>query len=88
VGKNATFIQVPFLNLMANIQQRAGSVRIRVGGNSQESATLVAASAIQDGRILQKNLTGVTGTTQTPPLEYSDELLYMVCILAHLTYFR
>jgi hypothetical protein len=35
VGKNATHIQVPFLNLMANIQQRAGSVRVRVRGNSQ-----------------------------------------------------
>ncbi|KAJ7493667.1 glycoside hydrolase family 79 protein [Mycena latifolia] len=78
LGKNATFIQVPFLNLMANIQQRAGSVRVRVGGNSQESATLVDASAIPDGKILQKNLTGVTGTTQTPPLEFSDELLYMM----------
>jgi hypothetical protein len=102
VGKNATHIQVPFLNLMANIQQRAGSVRVRVGGNSQvrclvllpsplchspykanagtqESATLVPAASIPDGKILQKNLTGVTGTTQTPPLEYSDELFYMVC---------
>ncbi|KAJ6529066.1 glycoside hydrolase family 79 protein [Mycena vulgaris] len=78
LGKNATFIQVPFLNLMANIQQRAGSVRVRVGGNSQESAALVLASEIPDGKILQKNLTGVTGTTQTPPLEFSDELLYMM----------
>ncbi|KAJ7884870.1 hypothetical protein B0H13DRAFT_2536207 [Mycena leptocephala] len=64
VGKNATHIQVPFLNLMANIQQRAGSVRVRVGGNSQESATLVPASSIPDGKILQKHLTGVRGTTQ------------------------
>ena len=78
VGKNSTHIQIPFLNLMSNIVKRAGSVRVRVGGNSQESATLVAAADISDGRILQKNLTGVTGTTQTPPLEYSDDLLYMV----------
>ncbi|KAJ7167217.1 hypothetical protein C8R43DRAFT_877674, partial [Mycena crocata] len=70
---------VPLLNLMANIQQRAGAVRIRVGGNSQESATLVEASEIPNGKILQKDLTGVTGTTQTPPLEFSDELLYMMC---------
>ncbi|KAJ7783995.1 glycoside hydrolase family 79 protein, partial [Mycena maculata] len=78
LGKNASFIQVPFLNLMANIVARVGSVRVRVGGNSQESATLVAGGVIPDGKILQKNLTGVTGTTQTPPLEYSDELLYMM----------
>ncbi|KAJ7879176.1 hypothetical protein B0H13DRAFT_2667960, partial [Mycena leptocephala] len=116
VGKNATHIQVPFLNLMANIQQRAGSVRVRVGGNSQvrcfpsaspsplhcslppkenkveltlalytqESATLVPAASIPDGKILQKNLTGVTGTTQTPPLEYSDELFYMMSNISSL----
>ncbi|KAJ7123527.1 hypothetical protein C8R44DRAFT_783972 [Mycena epipterygia] len=84
LGKNASFIQVPFLNLLANIVQRAGSVRVRVGGNSQESATLVPASSIPDGKILQKNLTGVTGTTQTPPLEYSDELLYMMNNISNL----
>ncbi|KAJ7884885.1 hypothetical protein B0H13DRAFT_2666945 [Mycena leptocephala] len=84
LGKNATHIQVPFLNLMANIQQRAGAVRVRVGGNSQESATLVPAASIPDGKILQKNLTGVTGTTQTPPLEYSDELFYMMSNISSL----
>ncbi|KAF7356005.1 Glyco-hydro-79C domain-containing protein [Mycena venus] len=67
LGKNSTLIQVPFLNLMANIQQRAGSVMIRVGGNTQESAKLVEDGVIPDGRVLMKNLTGVTGTTQTPP---------------------
>ncbi|KAJ7884882.1 hypothetical protein B0H13DRAFT_2666943 [Mycena leptocephala] len=70
LGKNATHIQVPFLNLMANIQQRAGGARTRWG---ELAATLVPAASIPDGKILQKNLTGVTGTTQTPPLEYSDE---------------
>ncbi|KAJ7697029.1 hypothetical protein B0H17DRAFT_1197758 [Mycena rosella] len=77
LGKNASLLQVPFLNPMANMAQRGGSVRVRVGGNSQESAALVAAAAIPDGKILQKNLTGVTGTMQTPPLEFSDELPYM-----------
>ncbi|KAF7297395.1 Glyco-hydro-79C domain-containing protein [Mycena indigotica] len=84
LGKNSTHIQVPFLNLLGNIVQRAGSVRVRVGGNSQESATLVDASKIPDGRILQKNLTGVTGTTQTPPLEFSDDLLYMMSNISSL----
>ncbi|KAJ6577637.1 hypothetical protein B0H19DRAFT_932173 [Mycena capillaripes] len=78
LGKNSTLIQVPFLNLMANIQQRAGSVMIRVGGNTQESAKLVDDGVIPDGRVLTKNLTGVTGTTQTPPLEFSRDLLYMM----------
>jgi len=43
---------------MANIAQRAGGVRIRIGGNTQETAVLVASTP--DGRILEKNLTGVT----------------------------
>ncbi|KAJ7457799.1 glycoside hydrolase family 79 protein [Mycena latifolia] len=76
LGKNSTFIQVPFLNLMGNIQQRAGSVMIRVGGNTQESATLV--DVLDNGRILEKNLTGVTGTTQTPPLDFTRDLLYLM----------
>lgn len=36
-----SFINVPFLNLMALITERAGRVNIRVGGNSQDTATLV-----------------------------------------------
>jgi hypothetical protein len=78
LGKNSTLLQVPFLNLMANIAARAGSVMIRVGGNSQESAQLAADGTIPDGRVIIKNLTGVTGTTQTPPLEFSSDLLYMM----------
>ncbi|CAK5267955.1 unnamed protein product, partial [Mycena citricolor] len=78
LGKNSSLLQVPFLNLMANIQQRAGSIMIRVGGNTQESATLVPVGQIPNGRILQKNLTGVTGTTQTPPLDFTPDLLYLM----------
>ncbi|KAF7318924.1 Glyco-hydro-79C domain-containing protein [Mycena chlorophos] len=76
LGKNSTLIQVPFLNLMGNIQQRAGSVHVRVGGNSQESAKV--AETLPDYRVLAKNYTGLTGTTDTPPLEYTLDLLYMM----------
>ena len=41
VGKNANFLQVPFLNLMSNIQQRAGRVDIRLGGGIVDFASLV-----------------------------------------------
>ncbi|KAJ7701015.1 hypothetical protein B0H16DRAFT_1348460, partial [Mycena metata] len=75
---SSTLLQVPFLNLMANIVQRAGSVMVRVGGNSQESAHLVAMGEILNGRVLSKNLTGVMGTTQTPPLDFTPDLLYMM----------
>ncbi|KAF7322011.1 Glyco-hydro-79C domain-containing protein [Mycena kentingensis (nom. inval.)] len=76
LGKNSTLIQVPFLNLMANIQQRAGSVMVRVGGNTQESAKLV--ESLPNGRILQKDYTNISGTTQTPPLDYTTDLLYLM----------
>ncbi|KAJ3568101.1 hypothetical protein NP233_g5936 [Leucocoprinus birnbaumii] len=76
LGKNASYIQVPFLNLMANIAQRAGGVRIRVGGNTQETATVVP--SIPNGLILAKNLTGVTNPTQTPPLDISFGFLYLM----------
>lgn len=53
-----TLLQVPFLNLMANIAQRSGAVHIRVGGNTQERAALV--DSLPNGRILMKDKTNVT----------------------------
>ncbi|KAJ7289361.1 glycoside hydrolase family 79 protein [Mycena rebaudengoi] len=76
LGKNSSLVQVPFLNLMSNMIKRAGSVMVRVGGNTQESAKLV--DTLPDGRILMKNLTGITGTTQTPPLDFTRDLLYLM----------
>nr|GAT61181.1 predicted protein [Mycena chlorophos] len=76
LGKNSSLIQVPFLNLMANIQQRAGSVMVRVGGNTQESAKMV--DSLPNGRILEKDLQNVSGTTQTPPLDFTADLLYLM----------
>ncbi|KAF8162003.1 glycoside hydrolase family 79 protein [Pholiota molesta] len=55
-----SFLQVPFLNLMANIQQRTGAV------------------VHPDGRILEKDLNGISNPTQTPPLIFTPELLYML----------
>jgi len=79
---------------MGNIQQRAGGVTIRVGGNSQETAVLVDETS--DGRILEKDLSSVSNPvrflnlhiitprqrfhvqTQTPRLVYTPELLWML----------
>jgi hypothetical protein len=72
VGFNSTVLFIPFLNLMANIQQRVGRINVRVGGNTQETASLV--SRTPNGRILQK----VTFGTQTPALIYTLDLLYML----------
>ncbi|THH18224.1 hypothetical protein EW146_g2709 [Bondarzewia mesenterica] len=76
LGRNSSFIQVPFLNLLANIVERAGWVQVRVGGNTQESAMLV--DSLPNGTILAKDYSKVTGTTQTPPLEYTRDLMYMM----------
>lgn len=46
-------MSVPFLNLLANLQERAGRVTIRIGGNSQETAILVPSLA--DGNTLEKD---------------------------------
>lgn len=43
---------------MANIQQRTGGVVVRVGGNTQDTASLV--DSTPDGRILEKDLNGIT----------------------------
>ncbi|THH18225.1 hypothetical protein EW146_g2708 [Bondarzewia mesenterica] len=76
LGKNSSFLQVPFLNLLANIVERAGWVQIRVGGNSQESAVLV--DSLPNGLILQKDTQNTSGTTKTPPLDYTRDLMYMM----------
>ena len=41
---------------MANIQQRAGHVKVRIGGNTQETAVLV--DSTPDGRIIEKAPSG------------------------------
>ena len=50
-----SYLQVPFLNLMALIQQRAGRVHIRVGGNTQETATMV--DSLPNNKVMQKEQT-------------------------------
>lgn len=47
-----SLIQVPFLNLMSNIVERAGGVLIRLGGNTQEYAVMV--DELEDGRSIAK----------------------------------
>ncbi|KIP06544.1 glycoside hydrolase family 79 protein [Phlebiopsis gigantea 11061_1 CR5-6] len=76
VGINSTFLNVQFLNLMSIITQRAGSVVIRVGGNSQETATLV--DSLANGKSIEKDKTNSTGPTETPTLLFTPEILYML----------
>ncbi|KAF7974485.1 hypothetical protein HWV62_12034 [Athelia sp. TMB] len=61
---------------MANIKQRAGTVHIRVGGNTQETATLV--DSIPDGKAIEKDKGSATNPTETPALIFTKEILYML----------
>ena len=88
-----TFLNVQFLNLMAILQARGGRVNVRVGGNSQDTATLV--SSLPDGRAMSKQKVNDTDTvssntfsmsvcilnavqSQTPYLTITPELIYML----------
>ncbi|OBZ74672.1 Beta-glucuronidase [Grifola frondosa] len=82
IGKSPAFLQVPFLNLMAIIAERAGSVHIRVGGNTQETATLVLSTP--DGAIIEKDKTSTTNPTDTPALIFTPGLLYMLANVSSL----
>ncbi|TDL20289.1 glycoside hydrolase family 79 protein [Rickenella mellea] len=76
LGKNSSFLQVPFLNLMSELSKRAGHVQIRVGGNTQETATLVP--SLPDGKSIEKDYNASSNPTATPPLLFTPEIIYMM----------
>ncbi|KZT00169.1 glycoside hydrolase family 79 protein [Laetiporus sulphureus 93-53] len=76
LGPNGTHLQVPFLNLMALITERAGRVHVRVGGNSQENAMLI--SDLPNGKSITKQSVDGGNPTDTPALLYTLEILYML----------
>jgi hypothetical protein len=67
---------------MANIGQRAGSVHIRIGGNTQETATLVA--SIPDGKAIEKDKVSASNPTRTPGLLFTAEIIYMLANISAL----
>ncbi|EMD34945.1 glycoside hydrolase family 79 protein [Gelatoporia subvermispora B] len=67
---------IPFLNLISLLAERAGSVHMRVGGNTQETATVVP--SLEGGRVIQKDKADSTNPTETPALLISLEMLYMM----------
>jgi len=79
LGRNSSAINVPFLNLMASLVERAGWVQIRVGGNSQEQAELkLTLEGYSAGTILGKDNNNTSNPTGTPPLEYTNDLFVML----------
>ncbi|KAJ3981054.1 glycoside hydrolase family 79 protein [Lentinula detonsa] len=86
LGRNSTYLQVPFLNLMANVVQRGGAVNVRVGGNTQDLAVLV--DSLPDGKIIQKDTSASTNPTDTPPLQFTNDLIIMMRNISDLTNVR
>ncbi|CUA72793.1 hypothetical protein RSOLAG22IIIB_10292 [Rhizoctonia solani] len=82
IGINSSVLAVPFLNHIVNVANRGGTVRIRVGGNTQERA-IIRPEGFPGGEILIKTSIGDT-TTQTPHIEFSPELLKMLANVANL----
>ncbi|WVW82605.1 hypothetical protein I302_104616 [Kwoniella bestiolae CBS 10118] len=77
MGSSSTNMKVPFLNYMANIQNRAGvGPVIRVGGNSQEGSSIFV-DGLADGAVLDK-IKVSEGVTDTPLINYSLELFYLM----------
>jgi hypothetical protein len=73
----STLIQVPFLNLMANLAQRCGGVKVRVGGNTQETAKFV--DSIPNGADLTKDYSHTTNPVSYRA-SFSDILFtYVYC---------
>nr|GAT58634.1 predicted protein [Mycena chlorophos] len=83
-GLRRSFLQVPFLNLMSNLASRGGSVRVRIGGDTQETATLV--ESLPGDRMLMKGEPTSAGPLMmaTPPLLYTREVLYMLANISSL----
>ncbi|KAG5642996.1 hypothetical protein DXG03_001773 [Asterophora parasitica] len=86
MGKNASHIQVPFLNLMAQIQQRAGGVHIRMGGNTQDFAYWV--EQVDNHAATSKEKSDPKNPTLTPAVLYTDELFHLAANVSSLVNVR
>ena len=69
-----SFIQVPFLNLLGALTDRGNDVRIRVGGNTQEMASLV--DSLPDNTMIAKDNNVITGSISTVRLR-QHQILYL-----------
>ena len=76
IGLNGSIIFPPFLNLMSLVAERSGSVRVRVGGNTQDYAVMV--DSLPDGKAIEKDKTDTTNPTDTPTLLITPEYIYIL----------
>ncbi|PSS11012.1 hypothetical protein PHLCEN_2v3308 [Hermanssonia centrifuga] len=67
---------------MSLIIERAGEVQVRVGGNTQDYATLVGSTV--DGKAIEKQSIDPNNPTATPTIIFTEELLYMLSNISSL----
>ncbi|KAF5371017.1 hypothetical protein D9615_010017 [Tricholomella constricta] len=82
MGKNASHLKVPFLNLMGLLQQRSGGVHIRIGGNTQDFAVFV--DELPDGEATAKEKSDLKNPTLTPAVLYTKEMFYIAANISSL----
>ncbi|KIY53577.1 glycoside hydrolase family 79 protein [Fistulina hepatica ATCC 64428] len=82
VGRNSTYLQPQFLNLMSNIVQRGGTVYIRSGGNTQDYAFMV--SELANGLCISKQGSDTNNPTLTPSVTYTEDFFYMLANVSSL----
>ncbi|KAJ7126148.1 glycoside hydrolase family 79 protein [Mycena epipterygia] len=78
----SSYVQVPLLNLMANIQERAGAMHVRIGGNTQEFAYYVP--TLPEERAISKEKADTNNPTQTPAVIYTMDLFYLLSNISSL----
>jgi len=61
---------------MSTLAARGGEVHVRIGGNTQDYATLV--DYLDQGRVIDKLSEDTGNPTDTPPLLYTRGLFYMM----------
>lgn len=66
---------------MSTLASRSGEVHVRVGGNTQDFATLV--DYLDNGLVIHKLDEDVGNPTATPPLLYTRDLFYMMNNISH-----
>ena len=68
---------------MANIKQCASQAIVCVGGNTQETATLIPHTS--DRKMITKDQQSASKPTQTPILDFTADLIYMLGNISALT---
>jgi hypothetical protein len=68
---------------MANIKERAGSVQVRIGGNSQETAKLV--QSLPNDALMANDQSDGSNSTGASPLAFTPDLFYIMNNISALT---